>query len=99
VTNEMAAGIKEGDEGKHLTIGFNPNNGYFDDFDTNMGRISREKVKANWYDPRKGTATPAGEYLNIGIQSFVPPSSGRNNDWVLVLDDSSYNYATPGLLI
>ena len=48
----------------------------------NMGKISGEKVKAYWYDPRKGTASYVGEYLNTGVQSFAAPSSGRNNDWV-----------------
>jgi hypothetical protein len=53
----------------------------------NMGRISGDKVKANWYDPRTGETTYIGEFANEGVQSFMPPSSGRNNDWVLVLDD------------
>ena len=62
-----------------------------------MGRISGENVKAYWYDPRQGTASYLGEYSNLGVESFAPPSSGRNNDWVLVLDDSSVNYPKPGL--
>ena len=57
----------------------------------NMGRISGENVKAHWYNPRKGTTSYVGEYLNKGTQSFVPPTSGRNSDWVLVLDDSNGN--------
>lgn len=62
----------------------------------NMGRISGDKVKAYWYDPRTGKAALIGEFANTGTAEFVPPSSGRNNDWVLVLDDASKGYATPG---
>jgi len=52
-----------------------------------MGKIKGEKVKANWYDPRKGQTVYVGQFVNEGIVEFVPPTSGRNNDWVLILDD------------
>jgi hypothetical protein len=55
----------------------------------NMGRISGDKVKAQWYDPRTGETSYIGELANEGVQSFMPPSSGRKNDWVLILDDAS----------
>jgi hypothetical protein len=29
-------------------------------------------------------------------RKFKPPSSGRGNDWILVLDDASKNFKTPG---
>jgi hypothetical protein len=56
-------------------------------FRVNMGRISGEKVKAYWYNPRNGEMHYIDEYLNTGTAAFVPPSSGRNNDWILLLDD------------
>jgi hypothetical protein len=59
----------------------------------NMGRISCEKVRAAWFDPRTGESTGIGEFDNTGIVDFMPPSSGRNNDWVLILDDASNNYS------
>lgn len=55
----------------------------------NMGIISGSKVKAYWYNPRNGSWQYINEYENQGILSFMPPSSGRGNDWVLVMDDSS----------
>jgi len=64
--------------------------------DVNMGKISGEKVKAYWYDPRNGSAQYIGEYPNEGVATFVPPSSGKGNDWVLVLDDAAKNYPSPG---
>jgi len=52
-----------------------------------MGRITGAKVKASWYNPRNGSATPAGEFPNKGILEFNPPGQPANgNDWVLILD-------------
>lgn len=52
----------------------------------NMGIICGKKVEARWYNPRNGEYIDIGEYDNTGVHSFVPPSSGRNNDWILVVD-------------
>jgi hypothetical protein len=60
-----------------------------------MSKISGEKVKAYWYDPRSGATTFIGVYENSGVVEFTPPSSGRRKDWVLVLDDESKNYSAP----
>lgn len=62
----------------------------------NMGKISGDRVVAHWYDPRTGEASYIGEYDNKGIVSFIPPSDGDGNDWVLVLDDSSKAFGKPG---
>ncbi|MES2376972.1 MAG: glycoside hydrolase family 140 protein [Bacteroidota bacterium] len=57
-----------------------------------MGKITGEKVKATWFDPRTGKTTPAGEADNTGTKKYTPPKSGYGNDWVLVIDDASKNY-------
>jgi hypothetical protein len=31
-----------------------------------------------------------------GIQTFTPPTSGRGNDWVLVLVDAAAGFSLPG---
>ncbi|MCY7352188.1 MAG: hypothetical protein LH606_16235, partial [Cytophagaceae bacterium] len=63
----------------------------------NMGKISGEKVNGHWYNPRDGKATAFGATVeNKGTQTFVPPGMGQGQDWVLVLDDASKNYKTPG---
>lgn len=51
-----------------------------------MDRISGAKVKAQWYNPREGSWVSIGEYFNTGIQKFIPPSCGEQNDWVLVME-------------
>ncbi len=64
-----------------------------------MDKISGQTAKAYWYDPRDGTSTPIGEFSNTGTREFTPPSSGHENDWVLVLDDAEKGFPSPGLLI
>ncbi|MBN2813886.1 MAG: glycoside hydrolase family 140 protein, partial [Bacteroidales bacterium] len=54
-----------------------------------LHKISGAKVKATWYNPREGESIDVGEFENQGYVDFVPPSTGTNNDWVLVLDDMS----------
>ncbi len=60
-----------------------------------LGMISGSHTTAHWYDPRTGKSHYIGEFPNDGERSFSPPSRGRNDDWVLVLDDASKGYAAP----
>lgn len=52
----------------------------------NFGRITGEKIKAVWYDPRCGLIDDIGVFDNAGQHPFTPPTRGRGNDWILVLD-------------
>lgn len=67
------------------------------DFTIKMGGIAAKTVKAWWYNPRTGTAIEIGKYKNEGIVLFNPPGDElAGNDWVLVLDDVSKKFKTPG---
>jgi hypothetical protein len=57
-----------------------------------MDRITGGAVKAQWYDPRSGTFIRIGQYPNTGVRGFLAPSRGRNNDWVLVVEDAAKGY-------
>jgi hypothetical protein len=65
-------------------------------FRVRMSAISGPTVKAWWYDPRTGTAQDIGTFPNEGAQAFTPPDPGEMIDWVLVLDDASRGYPSPG---
>jgi len=52
----------------------------------NMAKIDRENVTARWFDPRTGSYKEIGNYSNSGDKTFTTATSGRNNDWVLVLE-------------
>jgi hypothetical protein len=67
-------------------------------FTVNLGKISGNKVKAYWYDPRTGETMSIGEKDNKGTQSFTPPTAGNGQDWVLIMDDASKNYKKPEMI-
>jgi hypothetical protein len=51
-----------------------------------MNKLAHQKVNASWFDPRTGESKAIGSFANTGTREFTPPSSGENNDWVLVLE-------------
>ncbi len=61
-----------------------------------LDKIGAETINAYWFDPRNGEAKLIETIPGKGTRKFTPPSGGRGNDWVLVLDDSSKNFNTPG---
>jgi hypothetical protein len=65
-------------------------------FTVRLGVIDNLRVKATWFDPRYGVAAPIHAGSNAGFQTFTPPTSGRGNDWVLVLDDATQDFPPPG---
>jgi hypothetical protein len=51
----------------------------------NLSDLSGD-LKALWFDPRTGVSFGySGDPIRSGINSVKPPSSGRGNDWVLVV--------------
>ena len=63
----------------------------------NCSMIKAEKITAWWYCPRTGKAKKIGTRLNNKpTMSFTPPHAGEAEDWVLVIDDASKHYPTPG---
>ena len=50
-----------------------------------LSKLRGEKLKAAWFDPRSGTRQRIGEFPARGTHEFAPPTSGRDNDWVLML--------------
>lgn len=67
------------------------------DFTVTLEKISGDRVKAWWYNPRTGTAMAIDTFENKGTRQFTCPSlGGLGSDWVLVLDDVSKNFAPPG---
>lgn len=65
-------------------------------FGVRLDRLSGKKIIAHWFDPRTGAVTPAGEHAIVYQKTFTPPAGGKENDWVLVLDDAARNFPLPG---
>jgi hypothetical protein len=58
--------------------------------------IRGRRLKEIWYDPRYGVAYLVHESDTWGFQRYAPPTSGRGNDWILLLEDSAAAYPLPG---
>jgi hypothetical protein len=58
--------------------------------------IKSPRIRGTWFDPRYGVAEPIHTTDTPGFQTFVPPTSGRGCDWVLVLDAATADFPPPG---
>jgi hypothetical protein len=65
-------------------------------FRVRMTAVRGPRLKAWWFDPRDGKATPIGEFPTDGERTFAPPAPGEGLDWVLVLDDAAAGFGPPG---
>ena len=65
-------------------------------FTVRLDIIQGGAMKEWWFDPRYGTADTIHSGGNSGIRTFTPPTSGRGNDWLLVLDDATAGFPPPG---
>jgi hypothetical protein len=63
-----------------------------------LGKLSGAKLRGWWFDPRDGSALPAGEFANDGEREFAPPAGPDKEprDWVLVIDDVAKKFPVPG---
>jgi hypothetical protein len=57
--------------------------------------LNGDRITAWWYDPRNDRALRIGTQKKDPVLTFTPPQTGGENDWVLVLDDATKNYADP----
>jgi hypothetical protein len=65
-------------------------------FRVRTGRLSGERFRAWWFNPRDGKAQLIGEFPKTDTSSFTPPMPGEQMDWVLVVDDAAKDYPPPG---
>ncbi len=60
-----------------------------------LDKIGADTIRVSWFDPRTGEISSSGLIPGHGTKKFVPPSGGRGNDWVLILDDASRGFKDP----
>lgn len=68
-------------------------------FAVDLRKLSGRRIVAWWYDVRSGRARRIGTFRRRGgaeVRPFTPPTCGKGNDWVLVLDDARMGYPAPG---
>lgn len=64
-------------------------------FSVDLGRFEGKAVRCSWYDPRYGVTYPVHTHAGYAAQRFVPPTRGRGQDWILILDDASRGFELP----
>jgi Protein of unknown function (DUF4038)/Putative collagen-binding domain of a collagenase len=69
-----------------------------DAFDIRTEWTRAKEFTAFWYNPRTGRSARIGSLKTRPTLHFVPPTRGRGEDWVLVLDDAAQKFPVPGLL-
>ncbi|MFT4154217.1 glycoside hydrolase family 140 protein [Parafilimonas sp.] len=55
----------------------------------------KHTIIAWWFNPRDASVQKAGAFNPSETISFTSPTTGMENDWVLVLDDSSSRFKEP----
>lgn len=61
-----------------------------------LGTLSGQTLRSWWYDPRTGAAFEGETFEKTAQRWVTPPSSGKGQDWVLVLDDAAQGFQAPG---
>ena len=67
-----------------------------DPFAVNLQLLSGKKITAWWFDVKSGRSFKLGTFDKTDRRWFYPPTKGKGNDWVLVLDDASKKFPQPG---
>ncbi len=49
------------------------------------------RIKESWYDPRYGCAYAMHTADTAAFQTYVPPTLGRGNDWVLIVEAEEFS--------
>lgn len=61
-----------------------------------LDKVTGASVNAFWFNPRQNTAQKFGTFPKAAELQVTPPHSGRNNDWVLILEDSTKTFERVG---
>jgi len=65
-------------------------------FTVDRTRLKATRINEIWFDPRYGAAYYVHNTESGGYQTYAPPTSGRGQDWVLILEDAEAKFPTPG---
>lgn len=92
VANRQGADRMVAARGQGYALIYSPNGIPFEAATDRLGTLDAE---AAWYNPRSGQWTQAGSFASSSAQRFVPPTSGRSEDWVLALKTATESSRLP----
>jgi hypothetical protein len=58
--------------------------------------VDARYIREIWFDPRYGVSYHLHTGDTRGIQTFTPPTSGRGQDWILIIENAELNLSLPG---
>jgi hypothetical protein len=64
-------------------------------FTINKTVLTARRLREFWYDPRYGSLYHVHTGDNASFQTYTPPTSGRGNDWILVIEDDQAEFPAP----
>ncbi|MGB5434308.1 MAG: putative collagen-binding domain-containing protein, partial [Maribacter sp.] len=64
----------------------------------NLTHLKADEFNSWWYDPRTGNAYKGANLTKSSSLIIEPPTTGKGQDWVLVIDDRNQNYGKPGII-
>jgi hypothetical protein len=54
----------------------------------NTSFIEGDSIRISWFDPRIGKMGNASQAKKETIMDFVSPTTGLENDWVLIIEEN-----------
>ena len=72
--------------GNHFLMCYLPSGG---EVELNTERIPWQTSKASWFNPQSGESTIIGTFKKEECGRFTSPTSGIENDWVLILESEN----------
>lgn len=58
----------------------------------NTAFIQSKKIRTSWFNPKTGKTIGSSTVANKSKMSFTSPTTGKGNDWVLLIDDAKKQY-------
>ena len=57
--------------------------------------VEAAETREIWFDPRYGFSYEIHTTHTMGFQTYTPPTRGRGNDWILIIEDEDKNFPFP----
>jgi hypothetical protein len=94
---------EQGEKGEHIEAFRAADNGYAmiylpvgKSITVNTSFMKCKEVMAWWFNPKDASVQKKGKVERKDSMEFTSPTTGKENDWVLIIDDSTKNYKGPG---
>lgn len=68
---------------------------YGESFTVDKRVFKGKRNKEIWFDPRYGVSTLVHTPDTRGIQTYTPPTKGRGQDWILIIEDAEAGFGMP----